>query len=228
MKDDRSRSELATELKRHRGLVQATALHYAKRCHEPLDDLTQEGWIGFLRAYQGSARLRDRPLGAYAKPFIRGAILRYLRDKGQLVRLPRSTQERLQELRRLKRQVRTPKGLTPDALRRVTGWSAASLMALEQAELLMRLRPLENEDCGEPSSLESERPLPDGVMASQWLASIPQRHRQVVELVVLEGLSLRRAGHALGISAATVRRRLQQGLAELRTQLNPASDAPGC
>ena len=83
-----------------------------------------------MRAYQGSARLRDRPLGAYAKPFIRGAILRYLRDKGQLVRLPRSTQERLQELRRLKQQARTPKVLTPDALRRVTGWSAASLMAL--------------------------------------------------------------------------------------------------
>ena len=203
-------------------------MHYAKRCHEPLDDLTQEGWIGFLRAYQGSARLRERPLGAYAKPFIRGAILRYLRDKGQLVRLPRSAQERLQELRRLKRQAGTQKGLSPDAIRRVTGWSAASLMALEQAELLMRLRPLENEDCGEPSSLESERPLPNGVMASDWLASIPQRQRQVVELVVLEGLSLRRAGHALGISAATVRRRLQQGLAELRTQLNPASDAPGC
>ena len=64
MKDDRSRSELATELKRHRGLVQATALYYAKRCHEPLDDLTQEGWIGFSRAYQGSARLSERPLGA--------------------------------------------------------------------------------------------------------------------------------------------------------------------
>ena len=138
MQDDRSRSELEAELKRHRGLVQATALHYAKRCHEPLDDLTQEGWIGFLRAYQGSERLRERPLGAYAKPFIRGAILRYLRDKGQLVRLPRSAQERLQELRRLKRQAGTQKGLSPDALRRVTGWSAASLMALEQAELLMR------------------------------------------------------------------------------------------
>ena len=68
MQDERSRSELEAELKRHRGLVQATALHYAKRCHEPLDDLTQEGWIGFLRAYQGSARLRDRPLGAYANP----------------------------------------------------------------------------------------------------------------------------------------------------------------
>ena len=34
----------------------------------------------------------------------------------------------------------------------------------------MRLRPLENEDCGEPSSLESERPLPDVAMAYQWLA----------------------------------------------------------
>ena len=81
------------------------------------------------------------------------------------MRLPRSTQERLQELRRLKRQARTQKCLSPDALRRVTGWSAASLMALEQAELMMQLRPLENEDCGEPSSLETERPLPYGAVS---------------------------------------------------------------
>ena len=108
----------------------------------------------------------------------------------------------------------------------MTGWSSASLNALKQAELLMRLRPLENEDCGEPSSLESERPLSDGVMASDWMASIPQRQRQVVELVVLEGLSVRRAGHALGISAATVRRRLRQGLAELRTCLLYTSPSP--
>ena len=88
MQRDGSSSELEAELERHRGLVQATAFHYAKRCREPLDDLTQEGWIGFLRAYQRSTRQRDRPLGAYAKPFIRDAILRYLRDKGQLGAYP--------------------------------------------------------------------------------------------------------------------------------------------
>lgn len=230
MQRDGSSSELEAELERHRGLVQATAFHYAKRCREPLDDLTQEGWIGFLRAYQRSTRQRDRPLGAYAKPFIRGAILRYLRDKSQLVRLPRSTQERLQALKRLRRdaEVSTPDGLTFEALRRLTGWSSVSLMALERAELLIRLLPLEGEDCCEGTSLDSEGARLDGLMASHWLASIPKRHRHVVELVVLEGMSLRGAAHILGISAATVRRRLQLGLSELRIQLNPASDARGC
>ena len=101
-------------------------------------------------------------------------------------------------------------------------------MTLERAELLIRLLPLEGEDCCEGTSLDSEGAQLDGLMASHWLASIPKQHRHVVELVVLEGMSLRGADHALGVSAATVRRRLQLGLSELRIQLNPASDARGC
>ena len=73
--------ELAAELERHRGLVLGTARHYAQRCREPVEDLIQEGWIGFLRASERFQPGPDRSLGAYAKPFVRGAILRHLRGQ---------------------------------------------------------------------------------------------------------------------------------------------------
>ena len=93
--------EQAAEVERHRGLVLGTARHYAQRCREPVDDLIQAGWVGFLRA---SARFQpgpDRSLGAYAKPFVRGAILQHLRDNSRLVRLPRSVQDRLAQLNKI-------------------------------------------------------------------------------------------------------------------------------
>ncbi len=54
METHRSTILLKAELERHRVLVQATGLHYAKSFRESIDDLTQEGWIGFLRPYQAS------------------------------------------------------------------------------------------------------------------------------------------------------------------------------
>jgi DNA-directed RNA polymerase specialized sigma24 family protein len=49
-----------------------------------------------------------------------------------------------------------------------------------------------------------------------------------VEAVVLRGQPLRTVGKRLGISAATVHRVLHLALEELRRQLTPSSDAPGC
>lgn len=237
MRTHQLQSVQAEVVERHRGLVQATAMHYAMRCHEPLEDLIQEGWIGFLRACERFKPQRQSSLGAYAKPFIRGAILRHLRDRSRLVRLPRSTQERLQQLRVLKTRAEaetkdrfTSCALTPCTLSHLTGWSEAAVVAIEQAEQLNRLLPLEPERCEASSRGSSGEPALDAETVQSWLASIQKHQRKVVELVVLEGFSLRRTGAELGVSAATVRRRLQAGLEGLRTQLdlNPASGAPRC
>ena len=60
------------------------------------------------------------------------------------------------------------------------------------------------------------------------LAGLQPRQRQLVDLVVLKGLSLRAVARMQGTSASTVHRRLQRTLAQLRPQLNPAFDVPGC
>lgn len=60
------------------------------------------------------------------------------------------------------------------------------------------------------------------------LAGLNPRQRQLVDLVVFKGLSLRAVARMQGTSASTVHRRLQRTLAQLRPLLNPAFDAPGC
>jgi RNA polymerase sigma-B factor len=70
-------------------------------------------------------------------------------------------------------------------------------------------------------------PVPEGLVAA-LLAGLQPRQRQLVELVVLKGVSLRAAAQMQGTSASTVHRRLQHTLAQLRPQLNRAFDAPGC
>jgi len=218
--------ELAAELERHRGLVLGTARHYAQRCREPVEDLIQEGWIGFLRASERFQPGPDRSLGAYAKPFVRGAILRHLRDNSRLVRLPRSVQDRLAQFNKLETAAGDQAG---PGLGHRLGWSDSAVGLLHQAQQLQRPDSLDPNRCeGIPSLANESDPLLPRATAQSWLASIQRHHSQVVELVVLEGYSLRRAADQLGISAATVRRRLHAGLEEFRTRWNPAFDARGC
>ena len=60
------------------------------------------------------------------------------------------------------------------------------------------------------------------------LGALQPQQRLLVELVVLKGMSLRAVARMQGTSASTVHRRLQRALAQLRLQLNPASDAREC
>ena len=60
-------------------LVSPIAVHYCRRCPEPLDDLVQVGLMGLLRAAELYQPQTATPLDAFARPHIRGAILHLLR-----------------------------------------------------------------------------------------------------------------------------------------------------
>jgi RNA polymerase sigma factor (sigma-70 family) len=63
---------------------------------------------------------------------------------------------------------------------------------------------------------------------AELLQGLRPEQRRLVQLVVLQGRSLRAVAQDHGISASTVHRQLRQALDQLRCQLNPASDVPGC
>ncbi|MFA5927884.1 MAG: sigma-70 family RNA polymerase sigma factor [Candidatus Margulisiibacteriota bacterium] len=72
-------------------------LHIAKRFQyrgEAIDDLTQIGTIGLLKAMDKFSRDRGVKFLTYATQIIIGEIKHYLRDKSQVIRIPRSFQER--------------------------------------------------------------------------------------------------------------------------------------
>ena len=86
----------------YRALVTPIAVHYYRRCPEPLDDLVQVGLMGLLRAAELYQPQTATPFEAFARPHIRGAILHYLRDSASAVRLPRRQMELHDKLRQLK------------------------------------------------------------------------------------------------------------------------------
>ncbi|MGH9055654.1 MAG: sigma-70 family RNA polymerase sigma factor [Acidimicrobiales bacterium] len=65
----------------------------------------------------------------------------------------------------------------------------------------------------------------DAVVA-QCLLSLPERHRQVVELVDVDGLSYAEAAEAIGIPVGTVMSRLHRARARIRQRLSAAGLAP--
>ncbi|MGH8300118.1 MAG: sigma-70 family RNA polymerase sigma factor [Steroidobacteraceae bacterium] len=60
----------------------------------------------------------------------------------------------------------------------------------------------------------------------QCLASLPERHRQVVELVDIDGLSYAEAAEVIGVPVGTVMSRLHRARARIRQRLTAAGLAP--
>lgn len=63
-------------------------------------------------------------------------------------------------------------------------------------------------------------------VVSQCLAAVPERHRQVVELVDIDGLSYAEAAQVIGVPVGTVMSRLHRARTRIRQRLSAAGLAP--
>lgn len=84
-RDDEARRRLIED---HLPLVRALAQRFSSR-GEQLDDLTQVGALGLIKAVDRYDPVRGSSFAAYAVPTIVGEIRRHLRDTTQPVRVPR-------------------------------------------------------------------------------------------------------------------------------------------
>lgn len=217
----------------HRDLVRPLALHYARCCQEPLEDLHQVGLLGLIRAAELYRPEQGTPFAAFARPHIRGAILHYLRDEAPVVRLPRRQAELQERLQRLEGEaVWTAGGAA-------TGMSLCQRLGVDEERwrLLLRHRQLCRPLPLEGPQLE-ELPAPEEVPAEERLVALREllekldpRQREVVRQVVLGGWSYRRLAARMQVSPMTVQRLLHRGLASLRQQLEEQElrrDRAGC
>ena len=189
-------------------LVQPIARHYAQKTGLESDDLLQVGCLGLIKAYNRYDAQRGAPFPSFAKPHIRGAILHFLRDRVGLIRLPRAVEERaMQMMRSSEGSALSPAdALVVDHYRSKQHWvefnddllddKAQGMDLVERSEAWSRVnklfRNLENDDQCE------------------------------VQMVVIDGMSLRQTARLLGISAMTVQRRVKRGLNTIAKQLNAA------
>lgn len=211
----------------YRHLVEPVASHYAHHSQEPLEDLTQVGLLGLIRAAELYNSGKGIPFEVFARPHVRGAILHHLRDIAPMVRLPR----RQAELRdRLSRLEKTQDGQssadcraslsTRQPLREALGVDETTWRDLLAWRGLRRTVHCEGEWLEALPSPSTE--IGDGESQSTleaMLTLLEPRQRQVVRQVVLEGASYRQLGRQLEMSPMTVRRLLHRGLERLREQI---------
>ena len=81
------------------------AAHTAKLyCNESFDDLSQEAFIGLIRAVEDYDPYKGIMFSSYAVPRVSGKILQYLRDRSKLIRLSQSMQKLIADIKRISKQ----------------------------------------------------------------------------------------------------------------------------
>ena len=209
----------------HRDLVRPIAIHYGRCCRESVEDLLQVGMIGLIRAAERFDAQQGTPFGAFARPHIRGAILHHLRDVAPSVRLPRRQAELQERLVRLERQLlQHGRAATPADLQRLLGIDAEQWNLLMRQRLLNRaeaLTEIAEEDLDQADS-EADPYQGEGETVQALLEGLDPRQREVVQQVVLSGLSYRQMARRMQVSPMTVQRLLHRGLEQLRGHLELA------
>lgn len=218
-------------------LVYAMAARLRHGSDIPLEDLAQVGSLGLIRAVEAFDPSRRVQLSSFAVPYVRGAILHEIRDRGCLVRIPRRLWDLRQQVSSLQ-ATRRRDGLPPHDQQELQGavgcdaeqlqeidtlWSVTAMRSLDAPEaggdrgaghpetLLERLAAPESEPPAEPGRSDTQR---------QWLAwaldqLTPERRALLQDRISLN-CSWVELGQRHGISARQAQRQVVAGFETLR------------
>ena len=172
------------------------------------DDLLQVGCLGLIKAYNRYDAKRGAPFPSFAKPHIRGAILHFLRDRAGLIRLPRAVEERAMKM------VRNPER---------SPVSAADAMAVDHYRSKQHWVEFDDEltdDTAQAMDLVERSETWSRV--NKLFRNLENDDQCALQMVVIDGMSLRQTARLLGSSGMTVQRRVKPGLNTIAKQLNAA------
>jgi RNA polymerase sigma-B factor len=208
--------------------------HLARRfCNrgEPLDDLTQVGTIGLLKAVDRFEPQRGVEFSTYATPTIVGEIKRHFRDRGWSIRVPRRLQEMRLELVSATADLTQHLGRSPtvaelaerlkvdqdtilEGLESANAYSTLSLDAPDTRDdisaTVAEVLGIDDDALGHVEYRESLKPL---------LAGLDPRDRQILLLRFFHGLTQSQIATEMGMSQMHVSRLLSRTLVRLREGL---------
>ncbi len=211
------------------GLVRKVAHQLSHQCSEPYDDLAQTGYLGLIRAVERFDPQQGCAFSSFALPYIRGAMLHYLRDRGSSVRLPRYWHELQARGRREQRRLAALLGRQPSE-REVAAALEISLSEWRECQaatrncqplsLDVRLQREDAETVGTlAEALPDRRPLlqqqETQLLLDGALGQLEGKLRVAVDCVYRQDWSRQETAAAIGVSPMTVTRYLNQGLDRL-------------
>jgi len=196
----------------------------------PLDDLNQVAAIGLLKAIDRFDPDNGAAFTSFAVPTIQGELRRYFRDYTWTVRPPRDLQERAVRIERDRDQLTNDLGRAPTAgeLAERLGCSIEEIVEAAEASHARGSDSLdapvlerdEGNTLGERLGIEDPgfAAAEASAMASDLLATLPERDRLAVVLRFRDDLTQAEIGERPGCSQMHVSRILRSALARLRLE----------
>jgi RNA polymerase sigma-B factor len=218
---------------RHEKLVRTCVWQYSSS-PEPVEDLTQVGYVGLLKAINNYDPVVGHGLAAYALPCVSGEIKRHFRDKRWQVHVRRAAQENLLQLRKATEELTHRLGRAPTdrELEERLEVSPEELAEARQAALVFSAYSLDAPlaDGDDPADLgdvlgeddpDFEHAVDMQSVATHW-AELPEREQRILVMRFYGNLTQAEIGSQLGISQMHVCRLLSRALALLRRRLTDA------
>jgi RNA polymerase sigma-B factor len=228
-------------IERHVGFVRRLAQRYSHR-GETIEDLTQVGCVGLIKAIDRFDGHYKVTLATYAAPNVLGEIKRYFRDKGWAMRVPRDVQELNVKLGRVVDELTGKLGRSPsvEELARATSSSTEQVVeALDSSRAYNTISlsapgpegdddeagdPLEHlGDADKGFELAEERQL-----LREGFKELGERERQILHMRFFLGLTQSDIAERVGISQMHVSRLIRQSIDQVRERLDSQDPpAPG-
>lgn len=229
--------ELRNKLVRlNAGLVRKIAHRISHQCAEPYEDLEQIGYLGLIRAIERFNSSQGCAFSSFAVPYIRGEMLHFLRDRGNTVKVPRRWQELHKEGQKVRTELAQTLGRQPrdHEIAAQMGISTQEWLNVRLAvrnRLPLSLDATVSQQVDSPVTLGET--LPDAHYQSLQhleeerqqiqgaLNQLESKTRAAIEFVFFNDLSRKEVAERIGVSPMTVTRRLQRGLEQMVSLMQP-------
>ncbi|MFF7206146.1 SigB/SigF/SigG family RNA polymerase sigma factor [Streptomyces sp. NPDC008141] len=225
-----------TLIEMNQSLVRFVVRRFRNRGDGDLEDITQVGMIGLIKAIDRFDLTRGVVFSSYAIPYIEGEIKRYFRDSTWAVHVPRRLQELRTELAKAKERLSNELNRDP-TVRELADHLALSEEEVQEGRVAANayiVAPIDTPTHGEDEEAsDGGRSYADTVggddpaiglfdnlhTLAPLLQQLDQRERTIIEMRFGQELTQVRIGDELGISQMHVSRLLARALGKLRTGL---------
>lgn len=218
------------------GLVRKIAHRVSYQCAEPYEDLEQIGYLGLIRAIERFNPAQGCAFSSFAVPYIRGEMLHFLRDRGSSIKVPRRWQDLQKEGQKVRVSLAKKLGYQPsdDQIAEELGVSVYEWREIRMAVKNRLPLSLDATVCQQvDSSITLGETLPDAhyqmlqrleedrQQLQRALSQLEDKTRAAIEFVFFNEMSRKEVAERIGVSPMTVTRRIQRGLDQMMTFLQP-------